>query len=134
MIDSDSETEAAAPKRARVNAVDKPTMRASFLPSTKMQYMMKKLLELAETHPDDKVRRDIHCHSWTDLLCRPWLSRNGRALSTYAQTILTRITFDMSASKDQCLYVSGTRPSSTCTNRDEYLIITNRPLSFAEPS
>ena len=58
VIDSDSEPEAATPKRARVNAVDKPTMRSSFLPSTKMQYMMKKLLELAETHPDDKVRRD----------------------------------------------------------------------------
>jgi hypothetical protein len=57
VIDSDSETENATPKRARVNAVDKPTMRSSFLPSTKMQYMMKKLLELAETHPDDKVSR-----------------------------------------------------------------------------
>jgi hypothetical protein len=59
VIDSDSETEAAAPKRARVNAVDKPMMRSSFLPSTKMQYMMKKLLELSETHPDDKVRHSI---------------------------------------------------------------------------
>jgi hypothetical protein len=59
VIDSDSETEVAAPKRVRVNAVDKPTMRSSFLPSTKMQYMMKKLLELAETHPDDKVRHGL---------------------------------------------------------------------------
>jgi hypothetical protein len=59
VIESDSETETAAPKRARVNAVDKPMMRSSFLPSTKMQYMMKKLLELSETHPEDKVRRGI---------------------------------------------------------------------------
>lgn len=60
VIQSDSEEEAtiSRPSRSsRVDVVNKPTMIASFMPSTKMQYMMKKLLEVAETHPDDKVKR-----------------------------------------------------------------------------
>jgi len=58
VVDSDDEEEATtsrAPRRSRVDTVSKPSMISSFLPSTKMQYMMKKLLEVAETHPDDKV-------------------------------------------------------------------------------
>jgi len=56
VIDSDSDIEAVSPKRPRVDAINKPTMISSFLPSTKMRYMMKQLLKLAETHPDDKVQ------------------------------------------------------------------------------
>lgn len=60
-LDSDSEGSVGAnldPSPSKTKAVDplvKPAMMSSFLPSTKMQRMMKYLQDVAETHPDDKV-------------------------------------------------------------------------------
>jgi hypothetical protein len=46
---------AVAPKK-KVDSLVQPAMMSSFLPSTKMQYVMKYVMEIAETHPNDKVR------------------------------------------------------------------------------
>lgn len=79
VIESESEGEkpsSRVTKHTKIDLINAPAMMSSFLPSTKMQYMMKKLLEVAESHPDDKT---MVVSQWTSALdlCSDYLNENN---------------------------------------------------------
>lgn len=71
-----------------VDPVNKPEMMASFLPSTKMQHMMRYIQNLAESNSEDKVRQcSINPSFVLSLSHRQWLFPSGPAPLTYAAII-----------------------------------------------
>lgn len=110
-LDSDDDTNE-PPARTKVNLtvskknVDplvQPAMMSSFLPSTKMQYMMKYVKELAEKYPDDKVcallinNITTYRESYTN---RRWSFLSGLVPWIFVRTTSTKTTSATFASKE----------------------------------